>query len=69
MPLLIVVNLPSVISSPKIEVLNYTMREILPMIDKISTNNTDTEVKKACLQFSNVHKWMHTKPKKLSEFV
>lgn len=56
-------------SGAKIGSLNQAIREILPMIGEISSNNADAEIKIAVLQFSNGCRWMFNEAKLASDFV
>lgn len=69
MVLFFVVDVSSSMHGTKIGALNQAIKEILPMVDEISSNNADAEIKIACLQFSSGCNWMFTAPKQASEFV
>lgn len=52
----------------KISSLNVAIRETLPMIQQISDNNTDAEIKIAALQFSSGCDWMYPRPLPVADF-
>ena len=53
----------------KIGALNQSVKEVLPIIDDISSNNADAEIKVACLEFSSGCKWTFGEPKPASDFI
>ena len=52
----------------KISSLNVAIRETLPMIQQISDDNTDAEIKVAALQFSSGCDWMYPRPLPVADF-
>ena len=46
----------------KISSLNVAIRDTLPMLEQISSENTDTEIKIAALQFASGCDWMYPRP-------
>lgn len=52
----------------KISSLNVAIRDTLPMLEQISTENTDTEIKVAALQFASGCDWMYPKPLPVEDF-
>ena len=55
-------------SGKKIESVNQAIVEVLPIIDKISSENPDAKIKIAALEFSSGCEWMYDEPKDASEF-
>ncbi|MDD4747245.1 MAG: VWA domain-containing protein [Salinivirgaceae bacterium] len=53
----------------KIQSLNQAVKEVIPMLDEISQNNADAQIKIAALEFSSGCKWMYDEPKTASEFI
>lgn len=52
----------------KISSLNVAIRDTLPMLGQISSENTDTEIKVAALQFASGCDWMYPKPLPVEDF-
>lgn len=52
----------------KISSLNVAIRDTLPMLEHISSENTDTEIKIAALQFANGCDWMYPRPLSVEDF-
>lgn len=52
----------------KISSLNVAIRETLPMLEQISSENTDTEIKIAALQFASGCDWMYPRPLPVEDF-
>ena len=52
----------------KISSLNVAIRDTLPMLEQISSENTDTEIKVAALQFASGCDWMYPKPLPVEDF-
>lgn len=52
----------------KISSLNVAIRDTLPMLEQISSENTDTEIKVAALQFASGCDWMYPKPLPVKDF-
>ena len=52
----------------KISSLNVAIRETLPMLSQISSENTDTEIKIAALQFASGCDWMYPRPLLVEDF-
>jgi len=53
----------------KIGGVNQAIREVLPMLDEISANNADAEIKIAALKFSSGFEWVHDEAKDASDFI
>jgi uncharacterized protein YegL len=53
----------------KIQSLNQAVKEVIPMLDEISQNNADAQIKIATLEFSSGCKWMYDEPKLASDFI
>lgn len=52
----------------KISSLNVAIRDTLPMLEQISSENTDTEIKVAVLQFASGCDWMYPRPLPVEDF-
>lgn len=52
----------------KISSLNVAIRDTLPMLSQISSENTDTEIKIAALQFASGCDWMYPRPLPVEDF-
>lgn len=52
----------------KISSLNVAIRDTLPMLEQISSDNTDTEIKIAALQFASGCDWMYPHPLSVKDF-
>jgi uncharacterized protein YegL len=52
----------------KIQSLNQAIKEVIPMLNEISSNNADAQIKIAALQFSSGCEWMYDEPKSVSDF-
>ena len=55
-------------SGAKIGALNTAVRETLPIIEEISTNNPDSKIKIAVLEFSSRCEWMYPTPIDVTSF-
>lgn len=55
-------------SGGKISSLNVAIRDTLPMLAQISSENTDTEIKIAALQFASGCDWMYPRPLPVEDF-
>ena len=55
-------------SGGKISSLNVAIRDTLPMLEQISSDNTDTEIKIAALQFASGCDWMYPHPLPVEDF-
>lgn len=53
----------------KIGAVNDAVANVLPMLDEISAENPDAEIKVAALDFSSGVKWLYSEPKLASDFV
>lgn len=53
----------------KIQSLNQAIKEVIPMLDEISGNNADAQIRIAALEFSSGCKWMYDEPKLASDFI
>lgn len=69
MVLFFIVDTSGSMAGSKIGSLNAAIREVIPMLDEISANNADAEIKIACLQFSSGCEWMFTIPQAATDFV
>lgn len=52
----------------KISSLNVAIRDTLPMLSQLSSDNTDTEIKIAALQFASGCDWMYPHPISVEDF-
>lgn len=52
----------------KISSLNVAIRDTLPMLSQLSSENTDTEIKIAALQFASGCDWMYPRPLPVEDF-
>ena len=52
----------------KISSLNVAIRDTLPMLERLSSENTDTEIKIAALQFASGCDWMYPRPMSVEDF-
>lgn len=68
MVLFFIIDTSGSMTGQKIGSVNQAVREVLPMLDEISANNADAEIKIALLEFSTGCQWMYDEPKKASEF-
>lgn len=53
----------------KIGSVNDAIENVLPMIEEISNENTDAEIKVAALEFSTTTNWLYDEPKLANEFI
>ena len=53
----------------KIGAVNDAVANVLPMLDEISAENPDAEIKVAALEFSSGVNWLYSEPKLASDFV
>lgn len=52
----------------KIGAVNDAIVNVLPMLEEISVNNSDAEIKVAALEFSDGAKWLYNEPKSFEDF-
>ena len=52
----------------KISSLNVAIRDTLPMLESLSSENTDTEIKIVALQFASGCDWMYPRPMPVEDF-
>ena len=52
----------------KISSLNVAIRDTIPMLSQLSSENTDTEIKIAALQFASGCDWMYPRPLPVEDF-
>jgi uncharacterized protein YegL len=69
MTLFFIVDTSGSMGGNKIGALNQAIREVLPMLDDISKNNADAEIKLAILEFSSGARWLYETPKSTSDFI
>ncbi|HPQ35201.1 MAG TPA: VWA domain-containing protein [Tenuifilaceae bacterium] len=53
----------------KIQALNQAVKEVIPMLDDISSSNADAKIKIAVLEFSSGCNWMYEQPKEPADFI
>ena len=53
----------------KIGAVNDAVANVLPMLNEISAENPDAEIKVAALEFSSGTNWLYSEPKLASEFI
>ncbi|MBN2864145.1 MAG: VWA domain-containing protein [Bacteroidales bacterium] len=53
----------------KIQSLNQAVKEVIPMLDEISSNNADAQIKIATLVYSSGCKWLYDETKLVSDFI
>ena len=68
MVLFFLVDASSSMRGGKIGAVNDAIRNVLPMVNDISVNNPDADIKIAVLKFSSGTEWVYTEPKSASEF-
>lgn len=68
MTLFYIVDTSGSMSGAKIGALNTAVREILPIVNDISENNSDSKIKIAVLEFSSGCDWMYPSPVDIESF-
>lgn len=68
MTLFFVVDTSGSMEGEKIESVNTAVREVLPYIEDISSNNADAQIKIAALEFSSGAEWMYSSPTESENF-
>lgn len=56
-------------SGNKIQSLNQVVKEVIPILDDVSSLNPDAKIKIAALGFSSGCNWMYDEPKDTSDFI
>jgi len=69
MVLFFVVDTSGSMHGEKMGGVNQAIREVIPMLDEISANNADAEIKIAALKFSSGCEWMYDEAKSASDFI
>lgn len=69
MTLFFMIDTSGSMSGNKIGAVNDAVVNVLPMLNDISDQNPDAEIKVAALEFSNSCSWLYSEPKLASEFV
>lgn len=69
MTLFFIVDTSGSMDGSKIGAVNLAIREVLPMLDDISSNNADAEIKIALLEFSSGARWLYETPKPATDFI
>lgn len=68
MVLFFIIDTSGSMAGSKIGAVNDAIAQVIPMLNEISANNADAEIKIAALQFSSGCEWMYSEPKSASEF-
>lgn len=68
MTLFFIIDASTSMEGWKMQILNDTIRGIVPQLRKLSDNNSDAEIKIAALVFSTGSDWMYGKPCSLDNF-
>lgn len=68
MVLFFLVDASSSMGGGKIGAVNDAIRNILPIVNEISVNNNDAEIRIAVLKFSSGVEWIYREPKLASDF-
>lgn len=69
MTLFFIIDTSGSMEGNKIGAVNDAVANVLPMLDEISAENPDAEIKVAALDFSSGVKWLYSEPKLASDFV
>lgn len=68
MVLFIILDTSGSMAGSKIGALNDAISQVIPMLNEISKNNADADIKIAVLQFSSGCEWLYNEPKTVSDF-
>ena len=69
MTLFFVIDTSGSMAGSKIGAVNDAVVNVLPMLEEISAENPDAEIKVAALEFSTTCNWLYSEPKPANEFV
>lgn len=69
MTLFFVIDTSGSMAGSKIGAVNDAVVNVLPMLEEISAENPDAEIKVAALEFSTTCSWLYNEPKLASEFI
>lgn len=69
MTLFFVIDISGSMSGKKIGSVNDAIRNVLPLVDEISSENPDAEINIAVLKFSSKVTWMYDEPKAAKDFI
>lgn len=69
MTLFFIIDTSGSMEGSKIGAVNDAVANVLPMLDEISAENPDAEIKVAALEFSSGVNWLYSEPKLASDFV
>ena len=69
MTLFFLIDTSGSMEGSKIGAVNDAVANVLPMLDEISAENPDAEIKVAALEFSSGVHWLYSEPKLASDFV
>ena len=68
MTLFFVIDTSGSMAGSKIGAVNDAVVNVLPMLEEISAENPDAEIKVAALEFSTTCNWLYSEPKPANEF-
>lgn len=68
MPLIFIIDTSSSMQGNKINAVNDAIVKVLPMLDDISKNNADAQIKVGALEFSSGAKWLYSDLHNASDF-
>lgn len=69
MTLFFMIDTSGSMAGSKIGAVNDAVVNVLPLLDEISAENPDAEIRVAALEFSTTCSWLYNEPKLASEFV
>ena len=69
MTLFFMIDTSGSMAGSKIGAVNDAVANVLPMLEEISAENPDAEIKVAALEFSTTCHWLYNEPKPANEFV
>lgn len=69
MTLFFMIDASGTMEGSKIGALNDAVVNVIPILEEISANNPDAEIKVAALVFSTSYRWLYDEPKLANEFV
>lgn len=69
MTLFFMIDTSGSMAGSKIGAVNDAVVNVLPLLDEISAENSDAEIRVAALEFSTTCSWLYNEPKPASEFV
>lgn len=69
MTLFFMIDTSGSMAGSKIGAVNDAVVNVLPLLEEISAENPDAEIRVAALEFSTTCSWLYNEPKRASEFV